>query len=114
MINVKLLKIRHFGEYQAKKLRPFIEEADIFGLEQELTSGDIAHQEEMFWIEILESWSRSRFTRKLGEISLDILPIKEHRDYTNVTKDMLYRNKKLIWHSERFTEQESISHHFNT
>ncbi len=110
MIYVKLLKVVHTEREEARKLIPYIKEADIWCPEYAGLTDDMAKVMEADWeVMIRSTLSRSTFLRKTEE-GLQFLPPNQRR-YVLGQADYLFQNKVLIWYLERFTPEKAATVH---
>ena len=108
MIDIKLLKVSHGTSREARKLLPYIQEADVWCPENAASTEDEAVMNEKTWQGFLSSgWNRSRFEKDLDRDLSSQNMETQARDYVKTEKSYLYRNKKTIWHLERFSSERS-------
>lgn len=107
MLDVTILKVYHATEKEAKKLRPYIEKCDVFSPEGSLALDKEVDKEENKWNEALKTVSRSRIKKWLENnndnshlINAEIIA------YRAKMFDQLYISKRLLWHVERFSDEE--------
>ena len=104
MIELTLLKVTHSGEQEARKLIPYIQDCDVFGIEGAICTEREASENERVWQRLLGTdISRSR----LQEMPYVSILDEKRRVYTAKVIDYLFRNKRLLWSTERFTEEEA-------
>lgn len=106
MLDLKILKVEHETEEEACKLDPYIAHCDIFGLEHQLCTEDLAARAENSWERTLtQGFSPAQF-RVSAQSGLENLP-KGLYEHMATVRSHLYRSKKPIWFLERFSPEES-------
>jgi hypothetical protein len=103
MLKVTLLKVRHAGEADAKRLLPYIQRCDIYAPESEAGTLKDAIRVEKMWQEDLKL-SRTAFHKKLDGMKHGLAS-----DIAFKTKefDYLFRQAKPLAVLERFSDEES-------
>ena len=115
MIEITLLKCKHAGKEEARKLLPYIQNSDVFAPEAGYGTEDSVAEYEEYWESILSSrLSRTRFNKeneiimsKRFGLTNDLERRKLKQEYGLVLYDYLFRNRVLLWHVERFSKQEA-------
>lgn len=106
MLEVTILKVTHAGREEARKLLPYIKQADVYAPEEAAVTEELAQQYESSWEQVLSSgWSRTRFI-KATEEKLRLFP-PNIKDYILTERDYLYQRKVPIWSVERYQRQEA-------
>ena len=105
MLEIKMLKVVHDGEDEARKLLPHIQECDVFSQESQALTEEEAVLLEQNW-EALLQMSRSRFRHELertyGGSDSSFAQYNIKRD------DYLFQNKKPIIFLERWSQEDSL------
>ena len=105
-IEITLLKIRHESVEDARKLIPYIEGCDVLSPEDSGITEEQARESEDSWEYIVNSGlSRTKFSETV-ERRLSPVPPSQ-KPYAERLQDYLFRNGRLIWSAERFSQQES-------
>lgn len=101
-MEITLLKVRHASVREAEKLFPYIRDSDIFGIERAGMSGREASNAEQWWEKILEANGdrRSEIDKFLARHNIED---QEERAYYAVIYASLFQQRRLIWHTERFS-----------
>lgn len=102
VLELRILKVVHSTEEQAKKLLPHIQWADIVGIENAYCSESEAVQSENGWL----SYLKLSRTRCLKAVRADLAHMSEgEQDYFLKFSDYMYRNQRPIYLIERFPDQ---------
>ncbi|NQV91902.1 hypothetical protein HQ489_05505 [Candidatus Woesearchaeota archaeon] len=107
MLEVKLLKVTHAGKKEARKLIPYIQEADIYSPEHAGSTNEMALAMEHDWQRVLSSGGSRKHFQKVTEFGLQHLPPNQ-QDYAVSEKVYLFRNEVPIFYLERFTPAEAM------
>ncbi|MGD0728635.1 MAG: hypothetical protein ABR981_00995 [Candidatus Micrarchaeaceae archaeon] len=103
MLEVTLLKVKHSGENEAKKLLPYIIRCDVYSTEDAgFCANDLKNVQE-WWKNTLKM-SRSAANVSFNERSTGIREIDE---FGNKRYDYLHRNQKPLLAIERWNKKES-------
>lgn len=102
MLEVTILKTIHSGAEEAKKLRPYIRDCDIFSPEYAYWNESISKIFEAKWREVLKE-SRNQATKFVE--GWGVISDKNVRSYNFQIMQDLYREKKLVWLAERFLDK---------
>jgi len=107
MLEVTILKVEHQGSTEARKLLPYIQQCDVFGPESAFLLETDAAYTEKNWADVIKSdISRTQFMK----YSSDMIGKTEKNPgiiaYKLKIYDYLFREKKPIWHPERYSENE--------
>src|SRR5574341_794999 len=106
MIEITILKVKHVGESEAKKLLQYMQGCDVWGLEEGFSSEETATRMEKEWMSILTSnESRSAFLQRIA-LNSHKKPAKE-KVYLLKKFDYLFREKKPLVILERFSAREA-------
>lgn len=109
MLELKILKVNHSGKDNAKKLIPYIENCDIFGMESGCATKEHAEEIESHWEYMLQTnKSVARLKIELEEVKYSDKSI--HPDEIEFEKQLdieLYKFRKPIIVLERFSKLES-------
>lgn len=110
MLEAIVLKVRHTGMQEARKLLPHILSCDVFGPEYACLTEESARSVEGLWDGVLATgMSRSRLKRLLEEMEPVAKLPADQVAYSNQMFEYLFRNRKPIYHLERFSLQESLA-----
>ena len=112
MLEVTILKVKHSGYEEAKKLEHYIEQCDVFSPEAAFYTEEIASIEEKCWLELLKL-SGSRVNKLLSKspkqlydpVNNEAIPI-DFMHYRNKLYNLLHKYRKPIYCLERFSEGE--------
>lgn len=114
-IQITLLKVRHYGESEAKKLAEHISTCDVYGPEAPFSTELDASGIEDCWETLLSSnLSRSALREHFEQpgaykrYSPSNIDAEQMIVYDRKMRDYLYRSKKPLWHLERFSQFDSI------
>jgi len=108
MLEVTILKTEHAGVEEARKLLPYIQSSDAFGLELEATTKDGAKGFEGSWVRMLKSdVSRTKFLRRLDSISN--CPIPSFKDYMDKAFGYMFRSRTPLYYAERWNNEDDAS-----
>lgn len=108
MLEVTILKTNHAGVEEARKLLPYVQGSDAFGLELEATTKDRAKVFEESWARVLKSdISRTGFLRQLDSISN--CPIPSFKDYLDKAFDYMFRSRTPLYYAERWNNEDDAS-----
>ncbi|MBI4451127.1 hypothetical protein HY642_04070 [Candidatus Woesearchaeota archaeon] len=106
MIEIKLLKVDHSGEEEARKLLPYIQSCDVFGPEVAFQAAETAAHTERLWERILQSGC------SLTRLKKEFMPVQAYTsagsagEYLRKLREYTFRNKVRLWHPERFAEPQ--------
>jgi len=101
MLEVTILKTQHLGEQEARKLLPYVQSSDAFGIEFSENSIETAREIEESWDTILgKGISRSKFLGRLGS-SFQTL---KGGEYLAKALDYVFRNRVALYLSERWAD----------
>ncbi len=103
MLEVKLLKVTHSGKKEAKKVLPYLDNADIFGLEvSNLTEEEASLKEANFEKVLTTGVSKDKFFRSL-KANLERSGMHSGmRKYQTTIYGGVFMKKLPLWHLERF------------
>ncbi|MBI4151371.1 hypothetical protein HY496_00230 [Candidatus Woesearchaeota archaeon] len=106
MMTVKIVKVKHSGKSEAKKLRSYIHEADVFSHENAAMTAEKAARNESEWEGILSSGiSRRRFQEFL-RLVVQQEP-KETGEYLFTMYDLMFQSRVATWYLERFSSSQA-------
>jgi hypothetical protein len=102
MLEITVLKTRHAGKDEARKLFPYIKTSDVFSPENACISEQEAKVLEDNWESNL-GLSRTQYRKKSG-----IANGATHRisEYYTLLYESIFRNKIPLWYAERFSDLE--------
>lgn len=102
-LEVTILRVKHGGISEAKKLLPYIKSCDVWAPEYGMCSEEEAQKTESEWVKSLTE-SRTQVLRHLE--SLPVYGGALLKKYHTKQFDYLYISQKRIWHVERCTPEE--------
>lgn len=101
MLETTLLKVKHAGAEEARKLLPYILNTDVYSVERPACTEEKATNEEQAWENIINAgMSRSAFARLSAHAHKHTPP--EQQAYCTIQDDYLFRSKVPLWGVERF------------
>jgi len=110
MLDITILKTKHSGESEARKILPYVQSSDAFSLEifnPIMTEDKLTFKEEE-WAELIGSGtSRSKFSASLDNMFTSFGD-PEGPAYLRKVFDYLFRNKTPLYHAERWKEYQQI------
>ena len=109
MLEVTILKVTHSGVKEARKIIPFIEQTDVFGIELAYMWEAKAQEVQDFWHDSLSSgvaWNKSSFQRKLKGM-LPIYNSEAIKQYSDKICEYAYHHRKPLYFLERFSPHEA-------
>lgn len=106
MLETTLLKVKHWGEDEAKKLLPYIQQADVFSPEIAFATEQWAVYQEKDWIKALQM-SRSKFL-EIGKRRYDGQVEPKLVEYNLKREDYLFRAKIPIFFLEKWNQREVV------
>jgi len=113
MLEITILKTHHRGEEEARKLLPYIQCCDVFGIESPLCTQQKAEEKEKEWTKILQQdMSTDEFIRAFDKTSKGKKDTKAEEQkylYLRKTYEQLFVERKPLWHSERWIIPPSSS-----
>jgi hypothetical protein len=108
MLELTIIKERHETEGEAKKLLPYIEKCDIYGIENANCSISDAIDMETQWRDrSLKRASRTEFMNVRQSVYRGAS--KDFALYGLKRDDYLFRMQKPLWIAERFADNESVT-----
>ena len=104
MLELKVLRVYHSGDKEAKKLLPYIKECDLFCSEEAFLTEEAAARVEAE-LQLKYKGSRTNFHNWASTLLQN--DNEQERAYLLRKFDYLYVSKVPVWHLERFTDEEA-------
>jgi hypothetical protein len=107
MIDITILKVEHRTVKQARKLLPYVQACDVFGIESAGKSEQAAMKIERLWEDVINSnLSRTQFAQWEELRQREARNSPEIRDYAAKADEYLFLEKKPMWYFERYSDSE--------
>lgn len=108
MLEIKVLKVIHYGEKEARKLIPHIENTDIYAEENAGATEEMARAHEKNWQWVINSsgWSFDQFVRNREAAQKAQRRGQDDGQYALFQSSYLFAEKVPIYVVERFSQAE--------